>query len=381
MTALGALKGITVIDLSRLLPGPYAAMVLADHGARVINIEDPRYQAEGLMVTTISRNKEHMALDLKHPRGRGIFMKLAAQADVVLEGFRPGVVNRLGVDYGAVRAVKPDIIYCSLTGYAQNGPYRERAGHDVNYLACSGILDLMGAKGQPPTIPGIQLADMAGGLNAAIGILLALLARDRTGKGQYIDVSLTDSMLAMMPVVLLMRQLTGQSPQRGDGMLAHRYGCYNIYETSDGRYLAVGCVETRFWEALCRFLDMPDLIPLQYDEGRREEVIERLRRVFQTRTLARWESAMEGRDICCEAVRTFDEAVRQPLFQARDMLPAPDGPDGRNHLQIGIPVKMSATPGRMRTPPVAFGENTNAVLAELGYSEEAIGALRIEGVI
>ncbi|MDJ0854299.1 MAG: CaiB/BaiF CoA-transferase family protein [Desulfobacterales bacterium] len=382
MTNCGALNGITVIDLSRLLPGPYASMVLADHGARVINIEDPRYRAEGLMVTTISRNKEHVALDLKHPRGKCIFMELAAQADVVLEGFRPGVVNRLGVDYEALRAVKPDIIYCSLTGYGQTGPYRQRAGHDVNYLACSGILDLMGYKDQPPAIPGIQLADMVGGLNAAVGILLALLARDRTGEGQYIDVSLTDSMLAMMPVVLLIRQLLGQTPQRGDSMLAHRYACYNTYETSDGRYLAVGCVETRFWENLCRFLDTPDLAPLQYDESRREEVIGRLRRVFKTRTLAEWEAAIEGQDICCEAVRTFDEAARSPLFQTRDMLPASKGKaDDPDHLHIGLPVKMSTTPGGIRTPPVAFGENTTAVLAELGCSDEEIDDLRHEGGI
>ncbi len=381
MTVSGALKGITVIDLSRLLPGPYASMVLADHGARVINIEDPRYRAEGLMVTTISRNKEHVALDLKHPRGRRIFFELVAQADIVLEGFRPGVVNRLGVDYETVRAAKPDIIYCALTGYGQSGPYRGRAGHDVNYLACAGILDLMGYRNLPPAIPGIQLADMVGGLNAAVGILLALLARDRTGEGQYIDVSLTDSTLAMMPVVLLMRQLLGQTPQRGDAMLAHRYGCYNTYETLDGRYLAVGCVEARFWENLCRFLDAPDLVPLQYDEARREEVIGRLRRTFQTRTLADWESDMEGHDICCEAVRTFDEAVRSPLFQARGMLPPMSGNDDWNQMHIGIPVKMSTTPGGIQTPPVAFGESTTAVLAGLGYTEAAINALRAEGVI
>ncbi|MDJ0720566.1 MAG: CaiB/BaiF CoA-transferase family protein [Desulfobacterales bacterium] len=381
MTAFGALKGITVVDLSRLLPGPYASMVLADHGARVINIEDPHYRAEGLMVTTISRNKEHVALDLKHPRGRRIFFELVAQADIVLEGFRPGVVNRLGVDYEAVRTVKPDIIYCALTGYGQSGPYRGRAGHDVNYLACAGVLDLMGYKDLPPAIPGIQLADMVGGLNAAVGILLALVSRDRTGEGQYIDVSLTDSMLAMMPVVLLMRQLAGQTPQRGDGMLAHRYGCYNTYATLDGRYLAVGCVEARFWENLCRFLDAPDLVPLQYDENRREEVIGRLQNVFKTRTLAEWESAMQGHDICCEAVRTFDEALRSPLFEVRDMLSVSNAKNDPAHGHIGTPVKMGTTPGGIRTPPVAFGQSTTAVLAELGYTEAAIDALRGEGVI
>ncbi len=377
----GTLNGITVLDLSRLLPGPYATMVLADHGARVINIEDPRYRSEGLLVTTITRNKEHVALDLKHAEGRRIFFELAARADVVLEGFRPGVVQRLGVDYEAIRAVKGDIIYCSLTGYGQTGPLRDRAGHDVNYLACAGVLDLMGYPGQPPAIPGIQIADMVGGLNAAIGILLALFARSRTGRGQFIDVALADGMLAMMPVVLLMRHLLGTSPQRGAGILAHRYACYNTYETRDGRYLAVGCVEARFWENLCRFLDLPDLIPLQYDETRREEIITRLRRLFRSKSLNAWDQAMEGHDICCEAVRTLDEATRAPLFKARDMIAAGDGTNGRSLLSTGIPIKLSATPGALRSSPVAFGENTTAVLAELGYADAAINDLREQGVI
>ncbi len=377
----GALNGITVIDLSRLLPGPYATMVLADHGARVINIEDPRYRDEGLMVTPISRNKEHMALDLKHPAGRRIFFQLVAGADVVVEGFRPGVAARLGVDYGAIRAVKEDIVYCALTGYGQNGPHRDRAGHDVNYLASAGILDLMGYPDRPPAIPGIQIADMAGGLNAAIGILLALLARTRTGEGQFIDVSLTDSMLAMLPVALLMRRLLGKSPQRGNGMLSHRYACYNTYETRDGRYLAVGCVEARFWENLCRFLDCPDLIPLQYDEVQREAVIDRLGRIFKSRSLAEWEPALAGHDICCEAVRTLDEAIQLPLFEARDMLPTFPTVDGENDQQIGTPIKLSATPGRLRTPPVAFGQNTTVILAELGYSAAVIDELGAQGVV
>jgi crotonobetainyl-CoA:carnitine CoA-transferase CaiB-like acyl-CoA transferase len=381
MENCGALNGITVLDLSRLLPGPYASMVLADHGARVINIEDPRYRSEGLLVTTITRNKEHMALDLKHPEGRRIFLELASRADVVLEGFRPGVVQRLGVDYDAVRAVKRDIIYCSLTGYGQTGPFRDRAGHDVNFLACAGVLDLMGYPDRPPAIPGIQIADMVGGLNAAIGILLALFARARTGQGQFIDVALTDGMLAIMPVVLLMRHLLGTSPQRGAGLLAHRYACYNTYETRDGRYLAVGCVETRFWENLCRFLDLPELIPLQYDETQREDIITRLRHVFKSKTLDAWEEAIEGHDICCEAVRTLDEAIRSPLFEARNMLAAFDAADGRSLLTTGIPIKLSATPGELRSSPVAFGEHTTAVLAELGYAEEAIDDLRHQGAI
>jgi crotonobetainyl-CoA:carnitine CoA-transferase CaiB-like acyl-CoA transferase len=251
----------------------------------------------------------------------------------------------------------------------------------VNYLAWAGILDLMGYPDQSPAIPGIQIADMVGGLNAAIGILMALVARSRTGRGQSIDISITDGMLAMMPVALLMRRLLGASPRRGDGMLAHRYACYNTYATRDGRYLAVGCVEARFWENLCRFLEIPDLIPLQYDEARREEIIATLRRVFRSKTLDAWMTAMEGHDLCCEAVRTLDEAIAHPVFKKRQMLPAFENADGDAELNIGTPIKLSTTPGSMRTPPVAFGESTASVLTELGYSNTAIEDLRTRGVI
>ena len=188
----GALSGITVIDLSRLLPGPYCSMILADHGARVIAVENKRFMADGLFFNTINRNKEHMSLNLKSDAGQQIFSKLIEKADVLMEGFRPGVVDRLGVDYESVRKVNPKIIYCSITGYGQDGPFRDRVGHDVNYLSFSGVLNLIGEPDRPPSIPGIQIADVAaGGMNAAIGILLALFAREKTGRGQYIDISMT----------------------------------------------------------------------------------------------------------------------------------------------------------------------------------------------
>jgi crotonobetainyl-CoA:carnitine CoA-transferase CaiB-like acyl-CoA transferase len=193
----GALDGITVIDLSRLLPGPYCSMILADHGARVIAIENKRFMADGLFFNTINRNKEHMSLNLKTDAGKQIFFKLIEKADVVLEGFRPGVVDRLGADYESVRKVNPKIIYCSITGYGQDGPFRDRVGHDVNYLSFSGVLNLIGEPDRPPSIPGIQIADVAaGGMNAAIGILLALFAREKSGRGQYIDISMTDGMVS-----------------------------------------------------------------------------------------------------------------------------------------------------------------------------------------
>jgi len=215
----GALSGIKILDLSRLLPGPYCSMILADHGARVIAIEDRRFMDDGLFFSQVYRNKEHMSLNLKTGEGKKIFFHLLNDADVILEGFRPGVVQRLGVDYDTVRKVNPKIIYCSISGYGQTGPYRDRAGHDVNYLSISGALDLIGQANRPPSIPGIQIADIAGGgMNAAIGILMALFARERTGKGQYIDISMTDGIVGFMPAAFFLKQITGQFPKRGDSI-------------------------------------------------------------------------------------------------------------------------------------------------------------------
>lgn len=381
MDTRGALAGITVLDLSRLLPGPYGTMILADHGARVINVEDRRFEAEGLMVGPVCRNKEHVALDLKTAAGRDVFFRLAARADVVVEGFRPGVVERLGVDYAAVRRVNPEVVYCALTGYGQTGPLREAAGHDVNYQAVAGVLDLIGAAGGPPIIPGVPIADLVGGIHAALGVVLALFARERTGRGQYVDVSMTDGMLALLPVALLMRQWLGAPPPRGDSMLSHRYACYNVYETADGRYLTVGCVENRFWRRLCDFLGVPQYIPLQYDEARREEIIGRLRDTFRGRTLAEWAAALAPLDACCAPVRTLEEALGDPLFRERGMVTELTGPGGAPQLALGVPIQLRGTPGTLRTPPAGFGEHTIAVLQELGYTAEEIDRLAREGVI
>ena len=381
MQPKGALAGIRIIDLSRLLPGPYCSMILADHGARVINIEDRRYEAEGLMVTTIMRNKEHMALDLKAPEGLEIFSRLVKDADVVIEGFRPGVVKRLGVDYESVCSANPGIVYCSLTGYGQSGPLRNQAGHDVNYLSRAGVLDIMGYENLPPVIPGIQVADMVGAMNGVIGVLLALFARERTGQGQYIDISLTDSMLAMMPVALMMRQLLGTQPERGSSMLSHRYACYNTYGTSDGRYMAVGCVETRFWEQLCQFLELPEYVPLQYDETRREEIIGALQKKFRMKTLEEWEHDMQGLDICCSGVRHLDEALANDQFAERGMVHNFPGSDGKPIATIGSPVLMQKTPASLRTPPVRFGENTIPILQELGYTDRDINLFTEKAII
>jgi crotonobetainyl-CoA:carnitine CoA-transferase CaiB-like acyl-CoA transferase len=378
----GALDGITVVDLSRLLPGPYCSMILADHGARVIAIEDKRFLADGLFFNLINRNKEHMALNLKTDEGKEIFFRLVQEADVVLEGFRPGVVDRLGVDYDAVRKINPRIVYCSISGYGQNGAYRDRVGHDVNYLSFAGVLNLIGEQDRPPSIPGVQIADIAGGgMNAAVGILLALFSREKTGRGQYIDISMTDGMVGLLPLVLFFSQLNGQEPRRADGFLSHRYACYNTYETADGRYLSIGAVEYRFWQKLCEVLEVPQYAALQYDDQHRREILEFMRTTFKKKTLDEWEACLGDRDICWGRVQSLTEVLNDPLFRQREMVVDIESRDGKNSKTLGVPVKLSETPGSVRTPPVDFGESTAAILKELEYSDEDIKLLADNGVI
>ena len=369
----GALSGITVVDLSRLLPGPYCSMILADHGARVIAIEGKQFLADELFINTINRNKEHMSLNLKTAEGKQIFSRLVEKADVVLEGFRPGVVDRLGVDYGSVRKVNPKIIYCAITGYGQDGSFRDRVGHDVNYLSFAGVLNLMGEADRPPSIPGIQIADIAaGGMNAAIGILLALFHREKTGKGQYIDISMTDGMVAFLPMALHFQQMTGKDPRRGDAILSHRYACYNTYETADGRFLSIGAVENRFWKRLCEHLGVTEYATLQYDDSRREEILDFMRSTFKSKTIEEWDAELAHLEICWGKVQTFSEVLDDSLFREREMILELQGKTGEKQPAIGVPVKLSATPGSVRSQAVDFGKSTAPILKELGYSEKEI---------
>ena len=377
----GVLKGIRVLDISRLLPGPYCSMVLADHGAEVIAAEHGRFRADDMFFSDLYRNKRHMSLNLKSTAGKEIFLALAAKSDVILEGFRPGVTKRLGVDYETIKKINPGIIYCSITGYGQTGPSRDLAGHDVNYISAAGALDLIGAPDAPPSIPGVQIADISGGMNAALGIVLALFERGQSGQGQYLDISMADSVLGFMTLPAILQQQKGLKIRRSEHLGSHRYACYSTYATADGRYLSLGTVEPHFWRNLCQGLDVPEYIPLQYDEARRQEIISRFRDIFLTKDLATWDEILTKLDVCHAVVATLDEALVSPLFSARDMLVRHSHADGKESIGFASPVKLSRTPAALRRQPAAFGANTREILAELGYGEKAIDQLFADNVV
>jgi len=378
-----ALEGIKILDLSRLFPGPYCSMILADLGADVLRIEDRRFASEGPGMPTVMRNKRHMTLNLKHPQGKDIFYRLAREGDVILEGFRPGVTARLGIDYESIKKINEKMIYCSVTGYGQDGPYRNMVGHDVNYLSFGGVLGLNGEAGGDPVIPPIQVADMAaGGMNAALGIMGALIARQRTGRGQYIDISMLDGIVAMLPFPVSLLWGLGQNPRRGDTLLSGRYPCYSVYETREGGFISIGALEPRFWEALCRKLGREDFIPSQYDEGeKKEEIFSFLRATFKTKTREEWMEELKDVDVCLGKVLSLEETLRDPQVVSRRMVTDFADPRKGKMRLLSSPLKLSDTPPDIRTAPADFGEHTEEVLGELGFNADQIEELKKSGAV
>jgi crotonobetainyl-CoA:carnitine CoA-transferase CaiB-like acyl-CoA transferase len=375
-----------VIDLAPLGPGPHCSQVLADLGAEVIKIEPPG-PGEGRRAgrtiklppdASIRRNSRTVGLNLKTEAGQQAFHKLAATADVVIEGYRPGVVQRLGVDYETLKRIKPDIIYASLTGYGQDGPYSSYVGHDINYQGVAGILAMTGRADGPPVIPGNTIADNAGGgMNAVAGILAALLARERDGTGQYIDMAMVDGLVTMMFLTIDEYLTTGHVPQRGETLLTGRYPWYNVYETKDGRYVSVGAIEPWFYENLCRHLGREDFIPHQYAEGeKREEIFSAFREVFRSKTRDEWVAELMPAETCVAPVLAIDEVARDPHLRHRGLIVEAGGRE-----QVGVMVKLSETPATVQGPRPGSGDDTPDVLRELGYDETSIGRLREAGAI
>lgn len=376
-----ALDNVRILDLSRQLPGPFCAMMLGDLGADVLTIAAPN-DPMGIGLPLLARNKRHMTLNLKSDEGRAVFAKLVADADVVLEGFRPGVAAKLGIDYPRLAAQNPRLVYCSISGYGQDGPYRDKVGHDINYIGYAGVLGVTGAAGGPPVIPGVQIADIGGGtLMAVTGILAALLARQHTGRGQFVDVAMLDGAVTWNVFHILMH-LIGQDTGRGETRLTGRYACYAVYETRDGKYVSVGALEEHFWRNLCTHFDRPDLIPLQFAEGEdRARVFAFFREAFKRKTRDEWVRELDRVDICFGPVNGVGEALDDPQLRARDMILEEEHPLYGRVTTLGSPIKLSATPPAMRRPGATFGQHTDAVLRELGYDDAAIAELRAKGTV
>ena len=382
---MGLLKELKMVDLSRLLPGPYCSLLLADLGMEVLKIEDPEQgdylraigpvrRKNGANFLALNRNKKSIKLNLKIREGKEIFYKLIQSYDIVLESFRPGVMNRLGVGYQELKRRNPRVILCSLSGYGQDGPYSERSGHDINYMGLGGVLEITGVKNGAPILPGVQIADMGGGgMMAAIAILAAAVHREKSGEGQFLDISMMDGVVSWLSIHAGKYWMDGELPKRGDMPLTGRYACYQIYLTKDERYMSLGALELRIWKNFCEAIGRKDLIPKQYTEGEEQvRVSEEIQKLFKAKTQKEWIDFFKNGDACCEPILTFEEVFQHPQALHRQMLMEYEHPTEGKVRQLGNPIKSSQFTFEIRSPAPAWGEHTTEVLKEIGYSEEEI---------
>lgn len=389
-----ALSGLRILDLTRLLPGPYCTMMLADLGAEVVKIEEPgrgdymrewppKLKKESVFFLAVNRNKKSLTLDLKTNRGREIFLELVKGADVVVEGFRPGVIEKLGIGYKDLKEVNPGIIVCSISGYGQDGPFAQKAGHDWNYLSIAGIGGFTGTKEGKPVIPGVQIADIGGGaLLSAFCILATVISRGKTGKGQYIDVAMMDGALAWACVHAGKYFVDGESPAPSKEMVTGQFACYNVYKTKDGRYMSLGALETQFWSAFCKAVGRDDLIMEHYALGKRaDEVIAVVESIFAKHTREEWIRLLEDVDCCCEPVNNFDETFSHPQVLHRNMIVEMVHPTEGKIRMLNFPGKFSETPAEMIMPPPSLGQHTRDILGGLGMAEEEIAELAKKKII
>jgi alpha-methylacyl-CoA racemase len=390
---MSLLSSLKILDFSTLLPGPFATMLLADLGADVVRVEAPyRPDLVRLMPPldgdssawhgVLNRNKRSIALDLKRPEAVAIVKQLVAADgggyDVVVEQFRPGVMARLGLDFAALQAVNPRLVYCAVTGYGQTGPAKERAGHDINYLALSGVLSHSGRRAEGPPLLGVQLADIGGGsFGAVMGILTAVIHRHLTGEGQFVDVSMLDMAIAWQAHLASQYLVGGETPEQENAPL-NGGSYYDYYETQDGRYLAIGSLEPKFWQGFCQTINRPDLIGRALDQtpANQQALKGEIAAVIRERPLAEWAAVFAPLDLCVEPVLTIPEALAQPQAQARGLVVEVPKPGGGTQRQIGSPLKFSAGKTVYKGVGTAVGSHSEEVLQALAYTPEQIAALR-----
>ncbi len=387
------LEGTRVLDLSARMPGPACTQMLGDLGAEVIKIEspkspdlfrrfEPRLNGSGSLFHVCNRNKKGLALELRHPRGREIFLRLIRRADVIVEAFRPGTMERMGIGYESLKEENPGLVYCALTAFGQTGPYRLRPAHDLNLLALAGVLDLLGTKDGPPIVPPVQVSGLGGALQAVVGILAALLGRQRDGRGRFIDISLLDGVSAFGSLEMSRCMAGHHVPRRGMTEGGGGYACFNVYPTADGRFLSVGCLEPHFWENFCRAVGRESLIGEQWAPPKRQEqMIEEIRSILGTRPLDEWLGIFDPEKICVAPVNTFEEALEDPHIRDSGTWFTEGLPDGSRVPQAALPMRFDGNRPGWRTPPPGLGEHTREILGELGIGESELSELKTAGII
>jgi crotonobetainyl-CoA:carnitine CoA-transferase CaiB-like acyl-CoA transferase len=394
ITSRGALDKIRILDLTRLYPGPLGMMMMADMGAEVIKIEDinnpdymryypPYLRFESAGFLAVNRSKRSFAINLGTKKGVKLFFSLVKTADIVVEQFRPGIIDKMGIGYKNAQKIKKDIIYVSLTGYGQNGPYARQAGHDINYIGYSGILSSTGAKETGPVIPGAQIADVAGGAYMTIiACLSALWAKEKTGRGQQVDVSMLDAILPLMTLQMAHYQAAGILPEPGQAALSGGLVCYGTYLCADGKYIALGILEEKFWKNFCEMLDRQEWQEKQFVLGEEaERMKQEIASLFLTKNREEWITFSTRYDVCLTPVLGIDELEKDRHLKAREMIIEQKHPVCGKIKGFGVPIKFSRTPVKPRIPAPCLGGDTQAILKEIGYSKSEIKAFQEEGII
>jgi len=388
-----ALSGIKILDLSRLLPFNYCTLMLADLGAEVIKVEEPilgdymrwmhpKMKNENAAFIIANRNKKSLTLNLREEEGKEILRKLVREYDVLFESFRPGVMEKLGLGYDKLKKINPDLVYCSSTGYGQNGPYKDRPGHDVNYLSVSGILSATRDHTGKPVILGVPVADMSVGIFSAFSILAALLARNRIGKGQQIDVSMTDCMVSYNIINIGNFIARQQSEPSAILELTEGYPCYNVFETKDGKFISLGNIEEKFWINFLKVIGREDLKEFQFSISENKKMAnDELQDLFLSKTQKEWLDKFEGEDICYSAVNEIDDLVDSPLVNRRKMLIDIEDPKEGKMKTIGFPIKFSSTPAKISMLSPSLGQHTEEILKKLGYDDMTITGLKKRSVV